>query len=428
MQRVLIKDIGEFRDKDVTIMGRVINLRKLGNNITFAVVADYTGVIQTVSEKDSSIKMGDAVCVAGKVKKEERAKGGYEVSVDEFKIISTATQEYPIDLSKPTLELQLATLLDNRALSLRHPKIKAIFKLYDLLLEGYEIVMREQGFTEIKTPKLLSAASEGGANFFEVKYFDKKAFLAQSPQLYKQTMVGSLERVFEVGSAFRAEPHFTTRHVNEYISLDAEMGFIDSFLDVTTVLTETLRRVFAHIEKNGGEYLKLYGVEVPKVPDNIPHVKLSEIRKIVKEKYNYEIPETTDIDPEGERLAGRYAKEEFDSDFIYVTHYPWSEKPFYTMQSKDNPEETEGFDLIFKGVEIVTGSQRIHEYEMLIENMKKKNVKPEGLEDYLDIFKYAMPPHGGWGLGSERVIQQLLNLGSIKEAILFPRDVKRLTP
>ena len=182
------------------------------------------------------------------------------------------------------------------------------------------------------------------------------------------------------------------------------------------------------IEKDGKQYLDLYNIKISEVPEKIPAIKLSEVRKIVKEKYGYSIPEDTDIDPEGERLAGRYAKEEFGSDFVYITHYPWKEKPFYTMPSKEDPEETYGFDLIFKGLEIVTGSQRIHTYAQLMENLKNKGIKPNGMEFYLDTFKYAMPPHGGWGMGSERLIQKILNLESIKEAILFPRDVKRLVP
>jgi nondiscriminating aspartyl-tRNA synthetase len=288
--------------------------------------------------------------------------------------------------------------------------------------------MRQEGFTEIKTPKILEAASKGGANFFKLEYFEKEAYLAQSPQLYKQIMVGVFERVYEIGSAFRAEPHFTTRHVNEYTSFDAEMGFIDSYKDVTSMLNKVVKNVFAHISKNGQEYLDLYGVKLDEVPDEIPHLKLSEIRKIVDKEYGYKIPGTTDIDPEGERLACRYAKEKFGSDFLFVTHYPWKDKPFYTMQSKENKEETEGYDLLYKGVEIVTGSQRIHDYKMLIDNMKKKGVKEKGLEFYLDVFKYSMPPHGGWGWGSERTIQLILGLKSVKEATLFPRDVKRLSP
>jgi len=194
------------------------------------------------------------------------------------------------------------------------------------------------------------------------------------------------------------------------------------------MLNKVVKKIFAHIKTNGQEYLDLHGVQLDEVPNEIPHLKLSEVRKVVSREYGYKIPDTTGIDPEGERLACRYAKEKLRSGFLFVTHYPWKEKPFYTMQSKDNREETEGFDLLYNGIEIVTGSQRIHDYKMLIENMKKKGIKPNGLEFYLDTFKYSIPPHGGWGWGSERTVQLMLGLKSVKEATLFPRDVKRLKP
>lgn len=427
MQRTLIKDINQKLNKEILINGRVINLRQLGS-ISFVLVQDYTGAVQTVWEKPSEVKMGDVVEIIGQARQDQRAKSGVEVSGIEVKIIATNIEHLPFDLAKNDLKLQLSTLLDRRTLSLRHPKVQAIFKLYDLLLEGYEQAMRAQGFTEIKTPKLLRVASEGGANFFKIQYFDTSAYLAQSPQFYKQIMVGVFERVFEIGSTFRAEPHFTTRHVNEYISLDAEMGFIESFRDVTAMLNKILRVIFEKLKTQGAEYLKAHNAQIPGVPEEIPHIKLREIKQIIKDKYNYNVPEDTDIDPQGERLAGQYAKEQFNSDFVFLTHYPWRDRPFYTMPDAQNPEETYGFDLIYKGVELVTGSQRIHNYEMLIDNMKNKGVKPEGMEFYLNTFKYAMPPHGGWAIGSERLIQQLLGLKSVKEAVLFPRDVKRLAP
>ena len=427
MERILIKEVSKKENEEVCIKGRVTNVRAL-SNLTFIQVSDYSATIQVVFEKALEVKVSEAVEITGVVKKDDRSKTGYELQGKELTIASKCIEELPFDLSKKDLNLQLSTLLDNRTLSLRHPKTIAIFKLYDILLRAYESVMREEGFTEIKTPKILEAASEGGANVFKVDYFEKEAFLAQSPQFYKQILTGVFERVFEIGPVFRAEPHFTTRHVNEYISLDAEMGFIESFRDITDMINRVFKKMFAIIKEDGAQYLELFGAEVPDVPDEIPHVKLAEIKKIIKEKYDYEIPAETDIDPEGERLACRYAKEEFNSDFIFVTHYPWKDKPFYTMPSQDNPEETEGFDLLFKGLELITGSQRIHDYDQLMENMKKKGVKPTGLEFYLDTFKFGLPPHGGWGLGSERVIQQLLGLPTIKEAILFPRDVKRISP
>lgn len=344
---------------------------------------------------------------------------------EKIEIITKNTETLPFDLEKDDINLNLNTLLDYRTISLRHPKVQAIFRLYDILLKSYENVMRDEGFIEIKTPKILGSASEGGANFFKVDYFEKKAVLAQSPQFYKQIMVGVFENVFEIGSVFRAEPHYTTRHVNEYISLDAEMGYIDDFYDITKKLNRIVKKIVEDIKKEGDEYLKLYNIEVDDVLEEIPCVKLSEMRKIIKEKYDYEIPEETDIDPKGEELAGKYAKDVFNSDFIFLTHYPFEYRPFYTMP---DGEETCGFDLLYKGLEIATGGQRINEYDDLISNMKKKGVPVEGMEFYVDSFKHAIPPHGGWGMGSERIIKQLLNLDSIKEAVLFPRDVKRIIP
>ena len=427
MERTLIKELGKKDKQKVLIKGRVLNVRILGS-ITFVVVQDYTGSVQTVWEKPVETIAGETVEIEGEVRLEPRAKGGVELGGEKLAAISKNTETLPYDFASRDLNLNLATLLDLRTTSLRHPKAQAVFKLYDLLLEAYEKTMRQEGFTEVKTPRILEAASEGGANFFKIKYFDKDAYLAQSPQFYKQIMVGVFERVFEIGPVFRAEPHFTTRHVNEYVSLDAEMGFIKNFRDVTTMLNKVIKQVFDHLRENGKDYLELYKAEIPEVPEKIPEIKLADLRKLVKEKYDYEIPKNTDIDPEGERLACRWAKEEYGSDFVFITNYFWKDKPFYTMPSDDKQEETEGFDLLFRGTEIATGSQRIHEYEKLIKNMEAKVVKPNGMEFYLDTFKFAMPPHGGWGLGSERIIQLILGLGSVKEAVLFPRDVKRLNP
>mgnify|MGYP000931821101 FL=1 len=411
MERLLIKEISNHEGEKITIKGRIFNIRNLGS-ISFLIIRDYSGVVQVVASKDTEVNSGDIVLVEGIVKKDERAKGGYEMKAEKIEIITKSKETLPFDLEKDDINLNLNTLLDYRVLSLRHPKVQSIFRLYDLLLKSYDEAMREEGFVEIKTPKILGSASEGGANFFQVDYFDKKAVLAQSPQFYKQIMVGVFDRVFEIGPVFRAEPHFTTRHVNEYISLDAEMGYIDNFYDVAKTLNRVIKKMFFQM-----------GIE--DVPEEIPYIKLSEIRKIIKEKYNYDIPEETDIDPRGEELAGQYAKEEFNSDFIFLTHYPIDYRPFYTMS---DGKEAMGFDLLYKGLEIATGGQRINEYDELIESMKRKSVGIKGMEFYVNAFKYAIPPHGGWGMGSERIIKQMLGLDNIKEAVLFPRDVKRITP
>ncbi len=427
MKRTLIGQIEQGKEKEILIMGRVLNIRNLGK-VIFLIMQDYTGTIQVVLEKDANVSVGDVVEVTGVAKEDSRSKSGFEVQGEKVKVISGVIEEMPFDLSKNELNLNLTTLLDKRPLSLRHPKIQAIFKLYAILLKSYSEVMREEGFIEVKTPKILGAATEGGSNFFKVAYFDKEATLAQSPQFYKQIMVGVFERVFEIGSTFRAEPHFTTRHVNEYVSLDGEFGFIEDFRDITQLLNRVVGKMFKIIKEEGVLYLDAYNVSITEVPSEIPSFKLSEIKEIIKKEYNYTVPEDTDIDPKGEKFAGKYAKEKFNSDLVFITHYPWKDRPFYTMPCGDNQEETCGFDLLYKGLEIATGGQRIHDYKQLLENLEKKKINKEGMDFYLDVFKYGMPPHGGWGMGSERIIQQMLELSTIKEAVLFPRDVKRITP
>ncbi len=427
-KRILSDNLKEKIGEEAQICGRVYAIRKLGG-IAFLILQDRAGLVQVVLDKENSdLKIGSWVKITGNVKEEKRAPGGVEMQEAEIEILSQPTEDMPFDLSKKELNVNLNTLLDRRPLTIRHENVKAIFKIYATFISAYGQAMRNLGFIEIKSPKILGAASEGGANFFTINYFGKKAFLAQSPQFYKQICVGAFERVFEIGPVFRAEKHFTARHVNEYISLDAEMGLIENHEDVMDALTGVLRFIFKEIGEKNQADLKLFNASVPDVPAEIPRYKLADIKNRIKEKYGYEVPIETDIDPKGEQLAGQYAKEEHNSDFIFVTHYPRSMRPFYTMPDDQNPEETKGFDLIFKGVELVTGSQRIHDYNMLVESIKRVKLNPDDFAFYLEAFKYGMPPHGGWGMGSERLIQQLLNLSSVKEAVLFPRDVKRLEP
>ncbi len=432
MPRILSNQLKEKIGAEVELWGRVYSRRELSEELVFLNLQDRAGLVQFVFEgenaKKADVKVGSIIKASGKVKEEKRAALGVEIEGKDIEILEVPKEDMPFDLSKKALKVELSTLFDHRPLTIRHETIRAIFNVYDTVLSAYNEAMRSMGFLEIKTPKTLGAASEGGANFFTLEYFDKTAFLAQSPQLYKQICVGAFERVFEIGPAFRAERHFTSRHVNEYISLDAEFGFIKDHKDVMSVLTKVIKHIFKKVEEKNKKDLELYQVELPKIPDEIPSVKLSDMRRIIKEKYNYEIPKDTDIDPQGEAYAGQYAKEEFGSDFLYLTHYPRLQRPFYTMPDDKNKEETKSFDLLYKGIEITTGSQRIHKYDELLASMKDFGVNPDDFEHYLHAFKYAMPPHGGWGMGSERLVYKLLNLGSVKEAILFPRDVKRLHP
>ena len=439
MKRTLINETPNLIGQEVKLAGWV-NTRRDHGKLIFIDLRDRSGVAQMVIIPDKpeayqtakNIRNEYVIEVTGLVKvrpgsqkKEDNPTGGVEIEVSDVRIISEVVKELPFDTAKKELDLTIPTLLDNRHLTLRNKKINDIFKVYSQVLESYAGVMRENGFLEIKTPKIVSAATEGGANFFKIKYFKREAFLAQSPQFYKQAGVGAFERVFEIGPVFRAEPHYTTRHVNEYISFDAEMGFIESFSDVMDTLEKVVRKMIKDVQKNCSSELEDYPSEFL-VPSRFPRIKLTEALEVLKKEYGKEIM-GVDIDPEGERLIGEWARKNYKSDFIFLTHYPSSARPFYAMPSSD-PQYTESFDLIYRGVELATGGQRIHNADQLVSSIQRHHLDPKDFEDYIEIFRLGMPPHGGWGLGSERLAQRILGLKSVKEAILFPRDVKRLTP
>ena len=439
MERTIIKDASEKIGQKIRIKGWVKNRRDHGKLI-FMDVRDRSGVVQIVVIPDKKEAYDTAkqtrsefvVDIEGLAKSrpggagnEKISTGSVEIEAESMKIISQTKEDLPVDISSDEMNLNLETLLNYRSLTVRNDKINAIFKIYARLIQSYGDFLRSKDFLEIKSPKILSSATEGGANFFKIKYFDRDAFLAQSPQFYKQAGVGLFERVFEIGTVFRAEPHYTTRHVNEYVSLDAEMGFIESFEDIMVQMEKTMAYIFKFIGDTCQDELEKYGASVPEVK-TIPRIKLTEALAILEKEFGKKV-EKVDIDPEGERLICQWAKEKYGSDLIFLTHYPASVRPFYTMPSGD-PQYTESFDLLFRGVEIATGGQRIHDYDQLESSIRKHGLDPKDFKHYLDVFRYGMPPHGGWGLGSERIVQKILGLASIKEAVLFPRDVKRLTP
>ncbi len=438
--RTLIKQTPEHVGETVTLCGWV-HIRRDHGKLIFLVLRDRSASIQLVVSPENEaalvsakdVRAEYALEVTGLVKTrpgkvdQSDPTGGVEIDVTALKVLSQPAQELPIDISKQDLDLNLETLLTHRTLSLRNEKVQAIFKIYSEMLLAYSEALRQEDFLEIKTPKILSAATEGGANFFKIKYFDRDAFLAQSPQFYKQAAMSAFERVFEVGVVFRAEPSFTTRHVTEYTGLDAEMGFINGVEDVMAMLEKTMQHVFKHIGETCQKELALFGASVPEQVA-IPRIKLSEAFEILKNEYNKVIPEGEDIDSEGERMIGEYAKKKYGSDLIFLTHYPTAVRAFYSLPSPENPKLSESYDLVFRGLEIASGAERVHEYQMLVDILKARGLDPEQFSDYLEIFKNGTPRHGGWGLGSERIIQKLLGLETIKEAILYPRDVKRLTP
>ena len=333
----------------------------------------------------------------------------------------------PLPVNKWKLNTSLEAKLNYRPLSLRNLKERAKFRIQEGIARGFREFLTAQGFTEIRTPKIGAKGAEGGSNVFKLDYFHRPAVLAQSPQFYKQMMVGVFDRVFETGPVFRAEKHNTKRHLNEYTSLDFEMGFIDSFQDIMAMETGFLQYTMELLKKDYKTELDMLDITLPKV-DEIPQVRFDEAKRLVAEKYNRQIRNPYDLEPEEEALIGRYFEEEYGADFVFVTHYPSKKRPFYAMDDPDDKTFTQSFDLLFKGLEVTTGGQRIHEYQMLLDKIEAKGMTTEGMDQYLDIFKHGMPPHGGLGIGLERLTMKLIGEDNVRETCLFPRDLSRLEP
>lgn len=429
MKRKLISELNGLIDEKVCVQGWVYKIRRL-KFITFVIIRDRTGLVQCIVDNNkfdiSEIAIESVVSIIGKVKESNNKLNPFEVEVEGIEVISKVKDELPIEVNKENLEVNLDTMLNNRILSLRHPKINAIFKVQNLIVNLFREFLNKEGFTEINTPKLVKEGAEGGTEVFEVKYFEEKAYLAQSPQFYKQMMVASgFERVFEVGHAYRAEEHNTNRHLNEYISMDLEMGFIEDESDIMDLEENLLKYIIETLKISGKEYLELLQVELPAINNKIPRIKFEEAINILKENYNKNDLEG-DLDPEAEKLLCKYVKENLNSDFVFLTNYPRKKRPMYTMPLGE--EGMHSFDLLFKGIEITTGGQRIHDYKMLVENMKCKGLNPNNYDNYLEIFKYGMPRHGGLAIGLERITAKLLGLENVREATLITRDRKRLIP
>lgn len=416
----------------IILEGAVHSVRDMGV-IAFIILRKRDGLVQTVWENGktnlelSQVRQGDFIRTTGIVKKEERAPHGKEVRLENIEHLSSANGPLPLAIDKWKLNTSLEAKLDRRSLSLRNVRERAKFRIQEALVRGFRDFLYSQGFTEIHTPKIGAKSAEGGANMFKLSYFHRPAVLQQSPQLYKQMMVGVFDRVFETGPVFRAEKHNTRRHLNEYTSLDFEMGYIKSFMDICEMETGFLQYTMKLLEQEYAKELKLLNITLPNV-EKIPYVRFDEAKRLVSEKYNRKIRNPFDLEPEEEELIGRYFKEEYDADFVFVTHYPSKKRPFYAMDDPEDERYTLSFDLLYKGLEITTGGQRIHDYEELLKKIEKKGMTPEGLEQYLDAFKFGMPPHGGLGIGLERLTMQLLGEDNVREACLFPRDMSRLEP
>ena len=429
-------EIGELllqaEGTEVKVNGAVHTIRDMGN-VAFVILRKRDGLVQCVFEEGvtafdlKELKEASAVEVLGTIRKEERAAHGIEIRLKEIKVLSEPDEPLPLPISKWKLNTSLEAKLNMRPISLRNVRERAKFKIQEGLVRGFRDFLYEQGFTEIHTPKLGAKSAEGGANLFKLEYFHRPAILQQSPQLYKQMMVGVFDRVFETGPVFRAEKHNTKRHLNEYTSLDFEMGYIDGFEDIMAMETGFLQYTMELLKKDYAKELDILQIALPDV-SQIPAIRFDEAKQRVAEKYDRQFRNPYDLEPEEEHLIGQYAKEEFGSDFVFVTHYPSKKRPFYAMDDPADSTYTLSFDLLYKGLEITTGGQRIHQYDKLMEKIAQRGMETEGMEHYLSAFKYGMPPHGGLGIGMERLTMQLIGEDNVREATLFPRDLSRLEP
>lgn len=423
---------GDYTGKEVKVNGAVHTIRDMGD-VAFVVLRKREGLLQCVFEEGvtafdiKTLKEASTVEVEGVVAVEDRAPNGIEVRLKTIKVLSEPTEPMPLAISKWKLNTSLEAKLSMRPISLRNVRERAKFKIQEGIVRGFRDFLFQEGFTEIRTPKIGAKGAEGGANMFRLEYFHRPAVLAQSPQFYKQMMVGVFDRVFEAAPVFRAEKHNTKRHLNEYTSLDFEMGYIDGFEDIMAMETGFLQYTMELLQKDYAKELKMLNVVLPKV-DKIPTVRFDEAKKLVSEKYNRQIKNPFDLEPEEEVLISQYFKEEYDADFVFVTHYPSKKRPVYAMDDPADPTYTLSFDLLFRGMEITTGGQRIHDYNMFIEKIEARGMTTEGMEQYLSAFKHGMPPHGGLGLGLERLTMKLLGEENVRETTLFPRDLSRLEP
>ncbi|SDA27338.1 aspartyl/glutamyl-tRNA(Asn/Gln) amidotransferase subunit B [Ruminococcus sp. YE71] len=416
--------------KTVEFKACVHRLRKMAG-VAFVVVRTANCTIQTVHSeacKDSiqGLKEGDFVWVKGTVQENPKDFNGVEIVLSDIRLISTPAADLPLKISQGKLNCSIDTKLDNRVAALRNPYERAIFKLQEGLVHGMHEFMRANGFTEIHTPKIVAQGAEGGANIFRLDYFHKNAFLNQSPQFYKQACVGVFDRVYEIAPVYRAEKHATSRHINEYIGLDFEMGYIDSMYDVMAMETAMLRHIMEYLKENYKYELTLLEVDVPNITE-IPSIKFIDALTLLRGD-NAAGGKKFDLDPEDEVNLGKYAKEKYNSDFIFVTHFPSSKPPFYAMNSREDPKEAYKFDLLFRGLEITSGGQRINDYQEQVDKMLAQGLDPADFESYLDAHKYGLPPHGGLGIGLERLLMKLLGRNNIRETSMFPRDINRLIP
>ena len=437
--------------ESVTVSGMIHNVRvtKWGG---FIVLRKSRGLLQAVVSNDTSLfydEKGEAITMAdlcremaititgvvgeAKIKDPAAFYNTIEIAVSSVSILSRPTTAEVVDMNALKFgdeETLLRYKFDNRQVTLRNPRDMAILKVQSTIARAFADFLSANGFTQIFTPKIVSEGAEGGANVFKMDYFGKQVYLAQSPQFYKQIGVGVYERVFEVAPAYRAEKHNTSRHLNEYISLDVEMGFIKGQEDVMTLEAALLRHIIATVETECAHELNLLGATIPVLPEEVPVWRLSEVHDIL---FEHNLCETDhrgedDLAPEEERAICKYAQETYGSDFVFVTHFPSQHRAFYAMDGPENPELTLSFDLLMRGLEVTSGGQRIHKEQEYRDKMIKRGMNPDAFHFYLDTFRNGMPPHGGFAIGLERITACFLGINNVKECSMFPRDINRVAP
>ncbi|MEN3271868.1 MAG: nondiscriminating aspartyl-tRNA synthetase [Actinomycetota bacterium] len=431
MERTLVEQLEQQTGAHVRLQGWLHHQRRL-SRVSFALLRDRSGVAQIVVTDAgaraslASLLPETVIEVEGVVTANAQAPGGVEVTEPSVTVISEPEVAPPFELRRAEIPAQLPTLLDHAAVALRHPHRRAIAAVGAASVAGFRATLNRLGFTEIFTPKVVASATETGANVFPIDWFGRPAFLAQSPQLYKQVMVGVFERVFEVAPVFRAEPHDTVRHLAEYVSLDVELGFIRDHHDVMLVLRDVLAGMTEAVVDTTARELELLDLRLPVVPDEIPAIDFVAGQQLIEGDTGRPTLGEPDLAPADERWLGEWAAREHGSDFVFVTGYPMAKRPFYTHPDPARPEASNGFDLLFRGLELVTGGQRLHRYADYVHALEGRDLTP--YEGYLEAFRHGMPPHGGFAIGLERWLARLTDAANVREVTLFPRDINRFTP
>lgn len=427
-----VSDCAAHIGQSVTFRGTVHRVRDM-SDFAFVIVRVDRGLIQCLLKKEisgfnkSDIRDAMVIEATGTVHEEPRAENGFEVELTAVSVLAVPYDKLPVPLGKKYMGINLDTNLEYRPVTLRHPRMKAIFRIQGALCDGFAEYMMSQGFVHMNSPKIVASGAEGGANIFKLDYFGQKAYLAQSPQFYKQYLAGVFGRVFEIGGVYRAERHSTSRHLNEYIGLDFEMAYIDSMKDVMEMETGMLKYVTEYLRKNCAPEIDLLKADIP-VIDAIPSITFADAKQIMLDEFGHKSKNRFDLNPDEEQMLCDYAKKKYNSEFIFVTHFPSSKRPFYAKDDANDPSLALSFDLLFRGLEITTGGQRIHDYQEQLDKLNARSMDVSLFEPFLMLHKYGMPPHGGLGIGLERLTMKMLGLQNIRDAAYFPRDMTRLIP